>query len=283
MTVKISKCKECFWYTISLLQSSCRKIGTPGFPKICKLPCRHFRRSKEVSNILSACTCCAGGDNSNPKTPVKRVTKSKRSTDDIHGTPSKRRLVDSENSDDNSDIQDFAPDVKSESGLNDSSEAEFSDLDEKHLDLVLYLIKAANGLSYIAAVLVTAVKRLPEEASLKNQLFDIAKMEKPSYKASSSDQKPTDRLSEVLSLVYGCVTQDKNPSNGYMLSVSTPHAVYSERFLAKLNEKHPNFMTIKKSAIQKGIFNTAALREEYKGKFENFFDGKVTLGFKVAK
>ena len=37
MTVKISKCKDCFWYTISLLQSSCRKIGTPGFPKICKL------------------------------------------------------------------------------------------------------------------------------------------------------------------------------------------------------------------------------------------------------
>ena len=106
------------------------------------------------------------------------MIKNKRCTDDIHGTPSKRRLVDSENSDDNSDIiQDFAPDVKSESGLNDSSEAEFSDLDEKHLDLVLYLIKAANGLSCIAAVLVTAVKRLPEEASLKNQLFDIAKME----------------------------------------------------------------------------------------------------------
>ena len=215
------------------------------------------------------------------------MIKSKRSTvdssDDIHGTPSKRRLVDSENSDDGSDIQDFIPGVKSESGLNDSSEAEFSDLEEKHLDLVLYLIKAANGLSYIATVFVTAVKRLPEEASLKNQLFDLAKMELPSYKASSSDKKPTDRLSEVLSLVYGCVTQDKNPSNGYMLSVSTPHAVYSERFLAKLNEKHPNFMTIKKSAIQKGIFNTAALREEYKGKFETFFGGKVTLGFKVAK
>ena len=97
------------------------------------------------------------------------------SSDDIHGTPSKRRLVDSENSDNGSDIQDFTPmkNVKSESGLNDISDAEVYDLDEKHLDLVLYLIKAANGLSYISAVFVTADKRLTEEASLKNQLFDL--------------------------------------------------------------------------------------------------------------
>lgn len=287
MTVKNSKDKSCFWYIISLLQSSCRKIGTPDFPKICEL--LRLISQWNLSNFFSA-DYCAGGDNSNVlKTPVKKGNKSKRSnvdsSDDVHGTPSKRRLHDdSENSDNGSQIDNFIPkDVKSESGLNDTSEAEISDLEEKHLDLVLYLIKAANGLSYIAAVLVTAVKRLPEEASLKNQLFDLAKIQLPSYKASSSDNKPTDLLSEKLFLVFGCVTQDTNPSKDYMVSIKQPHAVYSERFLAKLSEKQPNFMTIKKSAIQKGIFNTAALRDEYKEKFQTFFHGNVTLVFKVAK
>lgn len=218
-------------------------------------------------------------DDGECKTPNKKIIKKRpftKSEKDDNKAPKKRLyLSNSESESEKSDnVQNF------NEGSNRSN-SEISDMETTILECVLYLIKAPDGKSYIGALLGTVVKRCSEDLSLKEQLYAAADIEKPSK--SKADPKPTCLLAKKLHLVYGCISHDDTPEKDYMVSITKSDGRYSEKFLQKLAERQPNFMTVKKSTMQQKIFNSDAQRDAYKQKFEEFFKGKVTLQFKVAR